>query len=153
MLNGIATLRINLDYSVANTHISVMKKIEKTDAEWRAQLDPVQYHVLREAGTERASAGGLTHEKRDGSFHCAGCGTLLFKSDTKYDSGSGWPSFTSPADLETVTEHRDTAHGMVRIEVRCAACDGHLGHVFPDGPADNGLRYCINSAALAFDPE
>jgi peptide-methionine (R)-S-oxide reductase len=130
-----------------------MSKIEKTDAEWRAQLDPVQYHVLREAGTERAFAGSLTHEKRNGSFHCAGCGTLLFKSDTKYDSGSGWPSFTSPADLDTVTEYRDMSHGMVRVEVRCAACDGHLGHVFPDGPGPTGTRYCINSAALEFDAE
>ena len=146
-------MHLSLDDAPPSAHILTMIKIEKTDAEWRAQLDPVQYHVLREAGTERASAGGLTHEKRDGSFHCAGCGTMLFKSDTKYDSGSGWPSFTSPADLDTVTEHRDVGHGMVRIEVRCAACDGHLGHVFPDGPGENGLRYCINSAALDFDPE
>jgi peptide-methionine (R)-S-oxide reductase len=130
-----------------------MEKIEKTEAEWRAQLDPVQYHVLREAGTERASAGGLTNEKRDGRFYCAGCGTELFGSDTKFDSGSGWPSFTAPADAEVIHEERDVSHGMVRTEVRCAACDGHLGHVFPDGPGETGLRYCINSAALKFDPE
>jgi peptide-methionine (R)-S-oxide reductase len=131
----------------------LMEKIEKTDAQWREILDPVQYHVLREAGTERAFAGALTDEKRDGSFYCAGCGTHLFGSDTKFDSGSGWPSFTAPADGDAVHEERDISYGMVRTEVRCAACDGHLGHVFPDGPGETGLRYCINSAALAFEAE
>jgi peptide-methionine (R)-S-oxide reductase len=130
-----------------------MEKIQKTDAEWRAALDPVQYHVLREAGTERAFAGALTDEKRDGEFHCAGCGTLVFNSHSKFDSGSGWPSFTAPSENEAVAELRDTSHGMVRTEVRCAACDGHLGHVFPDGPGPTGLRYCINSAALDFEAE
>ncbi len=130
-----------------------MEKITKSDAEWRETLDPVQYHVLREAGTERAFAGKLTDEKREGEFLCAGCGTTLFVSDTKFDSGSGWPSFTAPASSEVVEEHTDVSHGMVRTEVRCAACEGHLGHVFPDGPGPTGLRYCINSAALAFDPE
>ncbi len=130
-----------------------MEKVQKTDAEWRATLDPVQYHVLREGGTERAFAGQLTDEKREGEFLCAGCGITLFASDTKFDSGSGWPSFTAPASSEVVDEHRDVSHGMVRTEVRCGACEGHLGHVFPDGPGPTGLRYCINSAALAFDPE
>ena len=130
-----------------------MEKIIKSDAEWRAALGPVQYHVLREAGTERAFAGELTDEKRDGEFRCAGCGTTLFASDTKFDSGSGWPSFTAPADSTVVEEHTDVSHGMVRTEVRCGACEGHLGHVFPDGQGPTGLRYCINSAALAFDPE
>lgn len=129
-----------------------MEKIEKTDAEWRDQLDAEQYRVLREAGTERAFTGKLTDEKREGQFFCAGCGTELFASDAKFDSGCGWPSFTAPAHAETVSESSDASLGMVRTEVRCAACNGHLGHVFPDGPKDaGGLRYCINSAALEFD--
>ena len=130
-----------------------MEKVNKTNAEWRTELDPVQYHVLREAGTERAFAGKLTDEKREGEFRCAGCGTTVFASATKFDRGSGWPSFTAPADGEVVAEYRDVSHGMVRTEVRCAVCEGHLGHVFPDGPGPDGLRYCINSAALEFEPE
>jgi peptide-methionine (R)-S-oxide reductase len=130
-----------------------MEKIEKTDAEWRAQLDPQQYHVLREGGTDRAFTGALTTEKRDGRFYCVGCGTELFESSSKYDSGCGWPSFTVPAKDEVITEITDTSYGMVRTEVRCSVCDGHLGHVFPDGPGESGLRYCINSASLDFEPE
>jgi peptide-methionine (R)-S-oxide reductase len=130
-----------------------MSKIEKSDAEWREQLTPEQYHVLREAGTERAFTGQYEKNKAPGLYRCAGCGTPLFESDTKYESGSGWPSFYKPLDEGAVEEHRDLAHGMVRTEVRCAACEGHLGHVFPDGPQPTGLRYCMNSAALDFEPK
>ena len=128
-----------------------MEKIDLPETEWRKRLSPEQYSVLREGGTERAFAGIYNDNKAPGDYHCAGCGALLFKSDSKYDSGSGWPSFIKPADTDAVIEHRDISHGMVRTEVRCATCDGHLGHVFPDGPAETGLRYCMNSAALDFE--
>jgi peptide-methionine (R)-S-oxide reductase len=128
-------------------------KIQLTDAEWRERLTPEQYSVLRQGGTERAFAGALDANKASGLYMCAGCGTPLFASDHKFDSGSGWPSYTAPVSDAAVDEHRDTSHGMVRIEVRCAKCEGHLGHVFPDGPGPEGLRYCINSASLDFEPK
>lgn len=124
-----------------------------TDADWREKLSPEQYHVLREGGTERAFTGKYEKNKAQGEYRCAGCGQVLFESDAKYDSGSGWPSFTAPADEGAVEANRDESHGMVRTEVVCANCAGHLGHVFPDGPRDaGGLRYCINSASLDFKP-
>ena len=130
-----------------------MNKVNKSEAEWRAELTPEQYRVLREGGTERAFTGELLNVKGEGKFVCAGCGEPLFASETKYDSGSGWPSFTRPESAEAVSEHQDTQYGMVRTEVRCASCQGHLGHVFPDGPGPEGLRYCINSASLAFEKD
>lgn len=129
------------------------RRVEKSDEQWRAELAPDQYAVLRQAGTERPGTGKLLHETRSGAFTCAGCGTEIFSSDRKFDSGSGWPSFTDPLDGERLTLHEDVSLGMRRVEVRCATCDGHLGHVFPDGPGESGERYCINSCALEFRPE
>ena len=127
-------------------------KIQLTDAEWRERLSPDQYRVLRQGGTERAFTGAYEQNKAAGEYVCAGCGEPLFSSETKYNSGSGWPSYYQPLASDAVEELRDTSHGMVRVEVRCAKCEGHLGHVFPDGPQPTGLRYCINSAALKFKP-
>jgi peptide-methionine (R)-S-oxide reductase len=129
-----------------------MTDMPQTEAEWRAKLDPEQFQVLREAGTERPFSGKYNDTKTPGSYKCAGCGTELFSSDAKFESGSGWPSFYEALDPAKIKEIEDRAYGMVRTEVRCATCDGHLGHLFPDGPNPTGMRYCINSAALELDP-
>ncbi|MFL5965108.1 MAG: peptide-methionine (R)-S-oxide reductase MsrB [Gaiellaceae bacterium] len=130
-----------------------MTKIQKTEAEWRAALTPEQYRVLRQKGTEAPFTGEYDHVFDDGTYRCAGCGAELFTSDTKYDSGCGWPAFSAPASGEAIDEDTDTTYGMVRTEVTCANCGGHLGHVFPDGPRPTGIRYCINSAALRLEEE
>ncbi len=127
------------------------EKVRKTEEEWRRELTPEQYRVLREKGTERPWTGEYNAAKDEGVYRCAGCGAKLFRSDEKYDSGSGWPSFYAPADGEAVETEDDVSYGMRRTEVLCSACGGHLGHVFDDGPHPTGLRYCINSAALELD--
>lgn len=130
-----------------------MTDMPQTEAEWREHLTPDRYHVLREAGTERPFTGEYWNTKAKGVYRCAGCGEELFSSDTKYDSGSGWPSFYAPIDLGGIEEESDRSHGMIRTEVKCAKCGGHLGHLFDDGPNPTGLRYCINSASLDLMPE
>lgn len=127
-----------------------MDQLDLNDSDWRQKLTPEQYRVLRQGGTEPPFTGDLLKVTESGQFRCAGCGAPLFESGTKYDSGSGWPSFTAPMNGEAVQERVDHSHSMSRTEVRCARCEGHLGHVFPDGPGPEGLRYCINSAALQF---
>ena len=129
------------------------EKVEKSEQEWRQELDPERYHVLREKGTEPPFSGAYTYSKENGMYRCGACGADLFSSDAKYDSGTGWPSFTEPAVAENVRLEEDRSHGMVRTEVVCARCGGHLGHVFDDGPGPEGQRYCINSLSLELDSE
>ena len=128
-------------------------KISKTAAQWQAELSPEEYRICREKGTEPAFTGKYYAEHRDGVYRCRCCGEPLFSSVAKYESGSGWPSFWAPVQDEAVSEHRDTAHGMIRTEIVCRKCDAHLGHVFPDGPRPTGLRYCVNSASLMLDTD
>lgn len=128
-------------------------KLVKSDAEWRAELSPEEYRICREKGTERAFSGEYWDEHRDGTYVCRACGEALFSSDTKYDSGSGWPSFFQPLEKEAIDEHKDSSHGMIRTEITCSRCGSHLGHVFPDGPRPTGVRYCVNSASLRLKPD
>jgi len=130
-----------------------MEKIRKTEEEWRAELDPERYAILRQAATEAPWSGELLVNHEDGVYHCGACNAPLFRSDAKFESGSGWPSFFQPVSEDSVELEEDLTHGMRRIEVRCGTCDSHLGHVFPDGPAPTGQRYCINSLALDFEPD
>jgi peptide-methionine (R)-S-oxide reductase len=136
---------------IQTQEVSSKEKVQKTEAEWREQLTPEQFYVMRQKGTERPFTGALVNNHADGIYHCAGCNAPLFPSDTKFESGSGWPSFWKPLGKDVIEAHEDGTLGMRRVEVTCATCGAHLGHVFPDGPNPTGQRYCINSASLAFE--
>ena len=136
-----------------HSHDDPRYEVRLSDAEWRSRLDPTQYQVARHAATERAFSGRYWDHWAEGNYQCVGCGTPLFESGAKFDAGCGWPSWWQPLNAEVIEEVRDTSHGMVRVEVRCRRCGSHLGHVFPDGPQPTGERYCINSAAIGFEPE
>ena len=140
-------------YASLRPGANVSTEIKKTEDEWRRELTPEQFHILREKGTERPFTGEYVHTKANGTYVCAACGSELFSSDTKFDSHSGWPSFTEPANRDAVDLHMDVSWGMVRTEVTCKACGGHLGHVFDDGPMPTGQRYCINSISLKLEPD
>ena len=135
------------------TNSAVPVKVNKTEAEWRELLTPEQFHVMRQKGTERAFTSPLNHNHDDGIYHCGACNAPLFTSDKKFDSGSGWPSFWNPVSADAIQAHEDNTHGMRRVEVTCATCGAHLGHVFPDGPKPTGQRYCINGASLNFEKQ